>query len=440
MLAKLQSAGYLPLKVVIIAAPPGLLLFDTGVAVLRGWHGNLLDLLVFVCTTLGLVSLIVFTIIPRGRKLLHKHGLHLSFVILSALVAWLAAEAIVTVYLSHYPVKTLPSSHRRVPWKQWLFRIDSALMPGISGDSRYTTNSLGIRGPEFPPRDAAYRILCIGASTTECTYLDDKETWMHLLMESLNSGDQGHEVWVGGIGISAFSTVYNLKFVEKSPLMREIDCLVLLVGAADFNQFLRGKLVNGKVLRTSNFTAPERPIWRRSSILAMVRDRRDRRIASPIAEDPVGENHRLRRLRRKEARTRDTLPDLEQALREYKARIHLITKLSRSKGVRPVFVAQPTLWSKDLSTHARSLLWFGDTADGSYLSAEAGREGIDKYNETLMATCEEMGVLYIETRSTHGREQYYYDDFHFSEAGARELARLVANGLRRLSLFEGVKF
>ncbi|NOX59143.1 MAG: hypothetical protein GXP29_09845, partial [Planctomycetes bacterium] len=54
------------------------------------------------------------------------------------------------------------------------------VMPGITGESRFTMNALGLRGPEW--QEDAYKILCIGGSTTICTYLDDDETWPALLM------------------------------------------------------------------------------------------------------------------------------------------------------------------------------------------------------------------------------------------------------------------
>jgi hypothetical protein len=55
-----------------------------------------------------------------------------------------------------------------------VFKPDPALLPGISGDSRFDVDSDGIRGDEMPRGDA-YRILAVGGSTTECLYLDQEE-------------------------------------------------------------------------------------------------------------------------------------------------------------------------------------------------------------------------------------------------------------------------
>lgn len=75
----------------------------------------------------------------------------------------------------------MPPRHKAV------FRPQPSIMPGISGDSNFYTNSNGVRGDEFTDQDT-YRIMAIGGSTTECAYLDQPETWTHLLQESLDWG------------------------------------------------------------------------------------------------------------------------------------------------------------------------------------------------------------------------------------------------------------
>jgi hypothetical protein len=70
--------------------------------------------------------------------------------------------------------------------------------------------------------------------------------------------------------------------------------------------------------------------------------------------------------------------------------------------------------------------------EGSYPSPEALREGIDRYNHTLMECCAQLDVRCIDlATSLNNREDLFYDDCHFNEAGCREVARLVAEGLAR---------
>ena len=183
---------------------------------------------------------------------------------LSAVVAWIAAEVIVAGYLYYgsgvNPFTSAPPFHTRPAGRHVTFLPAKESFPGIVGVSRYTTNSQGLRGPEFPPRDAAYRILTIGGSTTECIYLDDTETWQHLLMQRLNQQGHRQPVWIGSAGISGFPTLNHLRFVTESPLMQQVDALIFLIGANDFNQFLRGNLRDNVFHRTEETKI--QPIWR----------------------------------------------------------------------------------------------------------------------------------------------------------------------------------
>jgi lysophospholipase L1-like esterase len=434
MIASPAVPPTLKTKLAVIALVPALLLLDLGIAVARGWKLCRSDFSVVTAASLILLSLVLTAASRRGRSFLQNHGDSIAYLSMSALGAWLVAEVIVAAYVYFAwgvdPFTSLQPFHTRFPGKRWILTPDSASLPGIFGVSHYTTNSLGLRGPELPPREAAYRILTVGGSTTECLYLDDTETWQHLLMERLNQQrGSRRKVWIASAGISGYPTVNHLRFIGESPIVKKVDALVFLIGANDFNQFLRGKLQDG-VFRPEETSPPVavRPIWRCSPILLMVYTRWQRRTAA-IAEDFQGKNIIFRRLKRQSATIRSSLPDLDKALRQYESRVEAIVRLARSFELRPVFVTQPTLWDKDLGEHAKSLLWLGDISKHEYLSAEAGRAGIDRHNDALMHVCEKLSVECISTSSMNAQEQYYYDDFHYNEAGAAELARIIADHL-----------
>ena len=127
-------------------------------------------------------------------------------------------------------------------------------MTGVVGDAHVSANSRGIRGTEMPTREHAYRILCLGGSTTACQYLDDGESWPSLLMEHLNRTQSASRVWIGSAGKPGYSTIEHLKFVTESGLMNEIDSVALLVGLHDLERTL------GKAADASS--APV-PAWRK---------------------------------------------------------------------------------------------------------------------------------------------------------------------------------
>jgi lysophospholipase L1-like esterase len=419
----------------LLAAIPVLLLLDSGVAFARGWPASgRLDAMVVTGAALALAALLAIAVSKRGRSLLRQWGGSCVYVAFSLLGAWLVAEVVVAGFLLFFPQQDSrypPAKiHRRTPNAEWLFRPDPAHVPGIEGDSRYTTNSLGIRGPELPDGDGTYRILAIGGSTTEDTYLDDTETWAHLIMERLNQEEGRGRVWVGSVGISGFTTVHHLQFVEKSPLMKQVDALAFLIGANDFSSFLRGGGIEVSPSRPAPAAEVPRPLWRSSPIIGFARAVWVARIrAAAAGELADGEQYVARRDVRQGSTVRDTLSDMTKAVADYEARIETLVELSRGYGIRPIFVTQPTLWDENLSERGRSLLWLGDITGSDFLSARAGRLGIDRYNAALLGACRRMDVECIDTESMNGAERFFFDDFHFTEAGARELARLVSEHL-----------
>ncbi|MFQ5845137.1 MAG: SGNH/GDSL hydrolase family protein, partial [Planctomycetota bacterium] len=300
-----------------------------------------------------------------------------------------------------------------------VFRPRTDLLPGIAGDTVITTNSLGVRGPELPETPDAYRILCIGGSSTECLYLDDAETWPHLLMERL-AGSGARPVWVGNAGIGGYSTRHHLPFVAASELMDRIDCLVVQVGLNDF-----GRFTSGMDERYDAALSPK-PLWYRSRICSFGRALWTRWKALEV-EDQAGTGYARRRRRRRQAVVHDGLPDLRPGLESYERRIRAMIARCREWGVRIVFTSQPVLWREDLPESAQRLLWCGWLKDGRYVTVRRLREGMDRYNALTRSVCEETGAGFIDLSPLDGRLDLFYDDCHFNEPGAREVARLVAD-------------
>src|SRR5437867_7087180 len=94
----------------------------------------------------------------------------------------------------------------RRPHLRIVFTPYQDVMPGISGESQFITNSQGIRGDDPAPQDT-YRILALGGSTTECGYLDQARTWPYLLQRNQNESSKNQKVWVGNAGLSATTDV-----------------------------------------------------------------------------------------------------------------------------------------------------------------------------------------------------------------------------------------
>ena len=105
----------------------------------------------------------------------------------------------------------------------------------------FDVDSLGLRGDE-PPEGAAYRILALGGSTTQCAYVDQPDSWPMRVQSLLNAGGgtaDGRSVWIGNAGRSGFTTrrhAVQLRYMlEQEP---RFDAVLLLAGVNDLAQRL----------------------------------------------------------------------------------------------------------------------------------------------------------------------------------------------------------
>ncbi len=407
---------------IAFAVVPSLILIDSAVALFRGWDPrSRLDRAVISLVGMMFVLIVALPLVPKGRAWLGRNWAPCVAIVVSSLAAWMVAELGAAIWLA----RMVPPFHL---WRPGTFVVldlrsgePSPAFPGVEGPSRFTVNSQGVRGTEWPPRASANRILCVGGSTTECHYLDDRETWPSLLEQALNEGRAPgeHDYWVGNAGISGYSTIQHLQFLSQSNLINQVDAAVFLIGVNDFH------------MRWHWERSHLQPLWRRSRLVELARTALQGMRTQEISrEDTKGDSYRERRLKRQTAPVLQELPDQTERIREYRERVGMMIDLCRARNVRPIFLTQPVLWDRNLSERGRAILWFGERENGAYLSVEALRDGMDRFNAALRQTCKERGVACVELTSMNGNESFFYDDCHFTEAGAREVARLVCKALR----------
>jgi lysophospholipase L1-like esterase len=272
-----------------------------------------------------------------------------------------------------------------------------------------------VRGTNPPPRDAAYRILCLGGSSTACTYLDDSKAWPQRLADELAAGDRTRGYWVGNAGVPGFRTPEHVEFVKSSPLVGQLDCLVVQTGINDFMSCLAG-------------ARPAPPLWAHSNVRQLVRTLVYRVAPNDnLVEDASGSVYARRRAVRQAADVDDSPPDLADCLQAFERDIDELIDACQAQNVRIVFTTQPTLWRQDLDPENAALLWFGQLAGGRYLSVTQLRAGMDRYNRALARVCAKRKVMLVDLSALDGDPTMFYDDCHFTEAGASRVARLVAD-------------
>ncbi len=338
------------------------------------------------------------------------------------------------------------------PHRRKIFKPYQSIMPGISGESLFAINSLGIRGDELRPT-YTYRILAIGGSTTECLYLDQSETWPYVLQRTLNEDTPNHNVWVGNAGMSGITTRHHIMAMKYLPLREmKIDAVILLIGSNDFGMRLvqnehydpnflakpkAEEIVMAQTFTGGYFINPDDPFFKKIFIWKLLK-KRGTLLLQPVqgnVQDAAGKMLITWRERRQSAKEiRNELPDLSSGLQEYATNINKIIDIAKEKSVRLIFMTQPTMWKPGLSDKLKALLWggmAGDVQKGSgkaYYSPEALEKGMEKYNDTLLKICRVRQAECIDLSSMLEKDtSVFYDDAHFNENGARKAARALSD-------------
>ena len=416
-----EPKGNLLLGFLGITAIPWLILADSAVAVSRGWSpasAGTIGLLVYAAAGFPLLVLLALVVGPF-RRLLRGRATSVWIFSVSLLVAWGLADVALDVAVKLPPFHPF---HRRTPSAKYQFEPDPYTMPGVFGKATYTTNSLGIRGPELPDRSEAYRILCVGGGATECIFIDDQKTWTHRLMAGLNeSADK--PVWVGSAGIIDFTSSDHLKFLRCSEVPRQMDCLVLLVGANDLARYVMGLPL----------ASDAGPLWYRSKLFNTLKYTWNAVLQKGYYVDRTGQHLTLLRLGRH-------IPphplDLPKRAAEYKERLRAIATAAKQHHVRLVLVTHPVLWDYFLTTQGSKRLWLARVTPyprkWDFLNSADLVDAIELYNDALIQVAQEEGVESIDAASRmNGNEMFFYDDFHFNHRGSKAFADILLDYFRQ---------
>ncbi len=377
---------------------------------------------------------------------------------------WLLAAAtlVLTLCVAEMTLQWLSprTYHVWPPGLQSRFEPTSDIMPGVTGLSRFTINEMGVRGRSLAADDRL-RILAIGGSTTECLYLDDHETWPWLLQEILNAGASRAKTWVGNAGRSGHNTRNHVlqaeKLLEQYP---NIDVLLMMSGVNDLALRLQrdsgflpleyeSRHYRQKLFRRSFAAIPpmveELALHRRLALwqwVRVVKKRTEQRHDLANVETATGRTYIDRRRERANAsEIRAKLPDLSAGLDEYERNVRAIVDHAARLNVRVVLMTQPAMWRSGLPPELASLLWFGNAGEplhnarNTYYSIDALAEGMAIYNARLLEICTATPATCIDVAAAlPGDTSIFYDDVHFNESGARQVAELVGMELARAGI------
>jgi lysophospholipase L1-like esterase len=355
------------------------------------------------------------------------------------------------------------------PREQVVFHPRADIFSGVAGAARYVVNSAGIRGDELTTGSDQYRILAVGGSTTQLLYLDGSEAWPYLVQQDLKATTDGAAIWVGNVGKSGANArdhVVHVKYLV--PQIPELDAILLLVGVNDLTVALSqgahyrvpvpitDSAAERAQIRTAFAVAPGKlhqpateaylsegaPWFKRLALYQLMK--RGRMIYSSwqasrgLAQDDKGEVLETWRKHRRTATVFiDSLPRLDEPLREYRTNLDAIVELASRYKIRLVMMTQPVIWRENLSADELRHLWLGGTgrfqvdSGQSYYTPRVLADAMRQYNEVLLDVCAARGIECLDLAARIPRDTLmFYDDVHFTERGSRTVAAEIAAFLR----------
>lgn len=322
---------------------------------------------------------------------------------------------------------------------------DPRYIQGISGVSQVTANSYGLRGKE--PGNEQYRILIIGNSLTECLYLDDQETWPHLIEKELL--ESGIDVKVFNAGRSGDISAQRIMKIYNEYESLNFDLVII---------YPMGELAsNYSPLEGFNYIVE--PDWKQSR-LSFIHNISRMRIhqlkkrlkkyfnglvvtkkADTNIESATGEQLIERRAKKRNAPQISWQDDLENKSEDsFRKGVSAVLEFFKRKKQRTLVLSElnSILFSK--APHYLDLRW-GELVE---LNGQSYKYSIDdelkrlkNKNAILFSEAKLHNVSHLKVGSFSTLDaNCFYDQHHFNEVGAVRFSKVVTSKIKQMKLFE----
>jgi lysophospholipase L1-like esterase len=279
---------------------------------------------------------------------------------------------------------------------------------GIFGDVRH--NAKGIRGPERSAESLRDSIVVevFGGSTVYDINSSNDEMWTNVLERTLGSGKYA----VLNRGVGAYSTVENViqTAFYQTPYGEAPTCAIYNVGWGDlssvgsknldpgYRDYHTPFLVDG--LRTRRlsgpwiFTSPVFFLVAKEIVLAVDTARPVEERAGTFSSDQPGR-------------------EFEET---YIRNIHTISAINRHRGIKTIWLAQPTNVRRETVSEPGA----------SNRPSATASEVVQKLNAILSREASALGDEYIGSQVDRLDAADFFDIVHFTPSGSKKFAELIA--------------
>jgi lysophospholipase L1-like esterase len=284
------------------------------------------------------------------------------------------------------------------------------------GGARMTivSNRYGLRGADFPPDPDARetRVALLGASTVMGTYATTGQTSSEQLETPRAQRPGDGKLRVMNAGIQGLTLEAQSRLLERRVIALQPKVVFWYPGSNDVS--CGAPAASGLPRRTPvRLAAPELPSWVLSAELLLKNTRF-------VRERPGGANRSLE-------------PDFDLA--DMRATVERVAEIARTSGVQLVLVTaahsyRSSMSDRELATRASSALFFRPCYSPRELATR-----VDEFNAMLRDEASRLGLPLVDAAAAIPPDPKLFGDAsHFSPAGEREFARVLAAEVVRLGL------
>ena len=298
---------------------------------------------------------------------------------------------------------------------------------GVAPEIHIHQNSLGFRGAD-PPADFADRLslITVGGSTTRSAPQSDNNTWTALLGDAV--ADCFDRTWINDAGFDGHTSFAHIDLIRNYINQVHPKVVVMLIGANELYADSPNTQHREQIRLDPNFNNGIKGFFyalaRRSEVVGL-----GSTLYRSFRAWKAGLNYGYNdwaNLAEGDAMPSDGEANLAVAREmqpNYAARLHLILRLLRDEQTIPVLITQPTVGGiardpttgKELSRLRYGLFWY---------------QSFEIYNDTMRHVAQSENVHLIDLARTMPKDtKYYLDTVHYTDAGAKKVAELVAGGL-----------
>ncbi len=331
-----------------------------------------------------------------------------------------------------------------IPGQRELLKVDRETHPQLPISCEFVVNSRGERGDEPRAQSGEYYALAVGGSAVESYLLDQSAAWPYVVQRELSKAESLTKlgctsVHVGNIGKSGVdSSSLDYMLGKVLPLYKNLDLILIMVGASDVLRWLENGAPNDKaaeLLKVTDCFAchPEVRFGIKPKELGLSELFRRYRDSRPrIRERAARWLGKARKMRANAKEVIDIVPPSDVVMDAFRRHFSSVIAQCRSVAKRVIVVGQPWFESDSYSEQEEALFWNGGVGKAYkeevtiYYSSRVISELMKQVDDETKRLCAEYSIEHVDLRDEiENSVASYRDQFHLLPNASIKAAQAV---------------